>query len=111
MTDVVYLSPDAPEPLLALDPACCYVVGGLVDARVTLKRSTLSQARAQGLRCARLPLQEHLPERFRTQTHALDSLNVNAVVRILVEWCVCRDWSVALARGLGECQRGFGESH
>ena len=58
--DLVFLSPDAEEPLTSLDPQCVYVVGGLVDSNVQ-KQTSLEKARANGARAVRLPLAEHAP--------------------------------------------------
>ena len=58
--ELVWLSPDAEEPLLELDARHVYVVGGLVDRS---RRSSLSRARARerNLPALRLPLREHAP--------------------------------------------------
>ncbi len=58
--EVVYLSPDADEPLDEVLPASVYVVGGIVDRNLS-KGLTLGAAEARGARAARLPFEEHLP--------------------------------------------------
>ncbi len=55
------LSPDADEPLLALDPDAVYMIGGIVD-RSPAKGITRGFAAANGVRCARLPIAEYLRE-------------------------------------------------
>lgn len=40
----VYLSPDAPEPLLDIDSDITYVIGGLVD-RTVIKNASLTRAK------------------------------------------------------------------
>jgi len=58
---VVFLSPDADEPLGEVEPGTVYVIGGLVDAPIRPYASR-RKAAALGWRTARLPLQESLPE-------------------------------------------------
>ena len=102
---LVYLSPDAEEPLLALQPGCVYVVGALVDRQVI---SGASLARAAGAGCPyvvrRLPLTESLPPDALLGLKS--ALNLTTVVRVLIEWSHCREWRTALLRGLSAEQRG-----
>ena len=56
---VVYLSPDAEEPLEEVDVGTTYIVGGLVDETVS-KRLTLGRAEEGGITVARLPIEEHM---------------------------------------------------
>ena len=71
--------------LTELKPSETYVIGGLVDKH-TKRCATLKRAAALGVRCARLPLAEHLPAQLRGRSNALDALNLNTVFRLLVEW-------------------------
>ncbi len=101
---LVYLSPDAKEPLGELEPGSIYVIGALVDRRV-IAGASLARAADHGGGCVvrRLPLKESLP------TGALAglkmALNLTTVVHCLIEWTHCRDWRTALLRGLGAEQR------
>ncbi|XP_077504380.1 tRNA methyltransferase 10 homolog B-like isoform X2 [Amblyomma americanum] len=58
---LIYLSPDAPDALPAtpLGPDIVYIIGGLVDETVH-KNISLSTARAEGIRCAQLPIDEFM---------------------------------------------------
>ncbi|CAN7939644.1 unnamed protein product, partial [Ixodes hexagonus] len=61
---LVYLSPDAAESLpgTPLDAAKVYVIGGLVDETVH-KHVSLERAQSEGVRSARLPIDEFLTQR------------------------------------------------
>jgi len=107
--DLVYLSPDAPDVLSELMPSAVYVIGGLVD-RHKVRGASRERAAALGIRCARLPLAEHLPADMRGKSNALDALNVNAVFRLLVEWSRSRDWTAAIATALDGAQRHCGSA-
>jgi tRNA (guanine9-N1)-methyltransferase len=86
--ELVYLSPDSPHVLVAVDPAHTYVVGGLVDGTVK-KSTTMRRARELGVRTARLPIQEHAA--------ALKSvLTINGVVELLARFRDTGDWATAL---------------
>ena len=67
---LVWLSPDAEEPLTTLEPGIVYVMGGLID-RSVLKGATLACARQAGARARRLPLREYAP---RADVHPIQSL-------------------------------------
>jgi len=54
---VIFLSPDAEEPLLELDEGAVYVIGGLVDYG-RIRTASLTRARDLGAAAARLPLAE-----------------------------------------------------
>lgn len=101
---LVYLSPEAPDVLTHLDPSEVYVIGGLVDRR-KIRGASHQRATALGIRCARLPLMEHLPPEMRGRSNALDALNLNSVFRLLVEWSKCRDWTVAMTKAFEGSQR------
>ncbi|RLN74499.1 hypothetical protein BBJ28_00009531 [Nothophytophthora sp. Chile5] len=95
--ELVYLSPDADDVLPELDPTCVYVVGGIVDRSVR-KGETMAKATAQGLRTARLPLQEHFAltgEAVRTHI-----LNLDSVLIVLNEVANHGDWGRAFQRAV-----------
>ena len=104
LEELVYLSPDAPDELTELKPSEVYVIGGLVD-RPKISGASFRRASALGIRCARLPLLEHLPQEMRGRSNALDALNLNAVFRLLVEWSKSRDWSASIATAFDGAQR------
>ena len=56
--DIVYLSPDAKEPLEDIHSSKVYVIGGLVDETVK-KNETMELAKEKGFQCRRLPIEEH----------------------------------------------------
>jgi tRNA (guanine9-N1)-methyltransferase len=113
-TTIVYLSPDAVEPLLDIDPQCVYVIGGIVDRSVrggqTLKRAQehassavnghndvngnadvkLEPRTTYNVLCRRLPIQEFIPER------ANHVLNVDCCVHTLCVYMELKDWAKTL---------------
>ncbi|RLN38270.1 hypothetical protein BBJ28_00017341 [Nothophytophthora sp. Chile5] len=95
--ELVYLSPDADDVLSVLDPTRVYVVGGIVDRSVR-KGQTMAKATAQGLRTARLPLQEHFAQTGEAvRTHIL---NLDSVLIILNEVANHGDWGRAFQRAV-----------
>lgn len=106
---LVYLSPDAPDVLDALYPSDVYVIGGLVD-RHKIRGASYQRAASLGIRCARLPLLEHLPDEMRGRSNALDALNLNSAFRLLVEWSRSRDWTAAIATAFDGSQRHCGKT-
>ncbi|CAN0470123.1 unnamed protein product [Ectocarpus sp. 12 AP-2014] len=60
-TEIIYLSPDAEEPLDQVLDTNVYVVGGIVDRNLS-KGLTLGAAEGARARAARLPFDEYLPE-------------------------------------------------
>lgn len=96
-SQLVLLSPDAPEPLMAVDNSKVYVVGGIVDKTVQ-KGITFSFAQQQGLPVYRLPIREY------AQQLGLDFpgastrpvLSAADVVTALVEYQQMQDWAAAL---------------
>lgn len=88
---IVILSPDARVALSSFDSDCVYVIGGIVDRSVR-KARTAQLAEKFGLRCERLPVQEHLPAR---QTHVF---NIDTVLSIICEFQRCGDWRSTLER-------------
>lgn len=91
LSDVVYLTSDAPTTLTQLDDSKIYVIGGIVD-RNRIKGATLKRAKALGVATARLPLDQHLKAMESTRV-----LLVNHVFEILLK-CKERDgdWRKAL---------------
>ena len=57
---IIYLSPDATQPLLLPDPNHVYVVGGIVD-RTRKAHITYSRAKQSGVQMRRLPIRECAP--------------------------------------------------
>uniref|UniRef100_K3WLB0 tRNA (guanine(9)-N(1))-methyltransferase n=1 Tax=Globisporangium ultimum (strain ATCC 200006 / CBS 805.95 / DAOM BR144) TaxID=431595 RepID=K3WLB0_GLOUD len=92
-SDVVYLSPDSPNVLTALDATKIYVIGGIVD-KSRKKGATLNAATSAGVTTARLPIQEYITERL---DHIL---NVNTVVDVLISFQKTGDWAHALTHTL-----------
>ena len=105
--ELVYLSPDAPDVLDVLRPSDVYVIGGLVDRTKRGAATCRRRAAALGLRCARLPLPEHLPKDMRDRSNALAALNLNSVFRVLVEWSKSRDWTSAITTAFEGSQRHY----
>eukprot|EP00908_Phaeocystis_cordata_P002694 Transcript_12938.p2 GENE.Transcript_12938~~Transcript_12938.p2 ORF type:complete len:163 (+),score=44.46 Transcript_12938:629-1117(+) len=101
-SSIVYLSPDAPEPLRgAPEKGKVYVVGGLVDRSVR-RGASLQRAAELGVATARLPLQEHPGLRSKSRL----PLTLNAVVEILIHAQQDGDWAAAAAAALpGRCFR------
>jgi len=58
--ELVFLTPDARDPLFELKLDRVYVVHGLVD-RSVIKNLTLRRGIANGIQCVRLPLKEESP--------------------------------------------------
>ncbi|CAM9291007.1 unnamed protein product, partial [Choristocarpus tenellus] len=99
--NIIYLSPDAEEPLAELLPGeqVVYVVGGVVD-RTRHAGWSLLAARAEDVRCARLPFQEHLP----WVIGADRVLTVCAVIKALMMRYSGMEWPEVLEKNLP--QRG-----
>ena len=92
--ELVWLSPDAGEPLSTLDPDVTYVVSGLVDRSVVSGRS-LERSRAAGGRAVRLPLRECAP---RPDVHPI--LSVVSVVSMLAAVNSGASWEEAIGAAL-----------
>ena len=93
--EIVWLSPDAEEPLEAQpERDCIYVVGGLVDRSVA-KGQTLRRAIDGGARARRLPIREFAP---RSDLHPI--LTLPAVVHVLNEINGGQEWAEAFARAI-----------
>jgi tRNA (guanine9-N1)-methyltransferase len=87
---LVFLSPDADEPLDTLDPSLVYVIGGLVDSSVQ-KRQSFEKAKSVGARVVRLPLKEHA-----AAANERLPLTLTAVLDILLALNSGADWPRAL---------------
>nr|CDS15705.1 RNA guanine 9 methyltransferase [Echinococcus granulosus] len=93
---IVYLSPDASDPLLDVDKCSVYVAGGLIDENIVKGRS-LDTASRLGISAVRLPIQEFAPRDWSPQNPAKSSsLPLNIVVEILLAYLQHRDWRTAL---------------
>jgi len=97
---VVYLTPDADEPLEGLEDGCTYVVGALVD-RAVAKRATLHAAALRGCDVRRLPIREHKGALSHRGGARKVVLNIDVVLH-----CLMRlrdnggDWADALVAAL-----------
>ncbi|KAE9035037.1 hypothetical protein PR003_g8041 [Phytophthora rubi] len=104
--EIVYLSPDSDNVLETIDPACVYVVGGIVDRSVR-KGQTISKAAERGVQTARLPLQEHFAgPGARVRTHIM---NIDSVIIALNEVANHGDWGRAFERAVPvriACRKG-----
>ena len=77
--DLVYLTPDSPNPLSVVDPDKVYVIGGFVDDNI--KRNTsLNICQTQGITTACLPISSH----FAKPNHKQEVLTINQVFEILI---------------------------
>ncbi|CAH8479335.1 unnamed protein product [Schistosoma turkestanicum] len=89
--EIVYLSPDAKEPLLSISENCAYVLGCLVDEHI-LKGRSQQEAENQGCRAVRLPIQE-----FTSREKSSPVLAINHVIDILLAYMANGgDWKAAL---------------
>ncbi|CAE7849129.1 TRMT10B [Symbiodinium microadriaticum] len=88
-SELVFLSPDADEPLDAVVPGKVYVIGGVVDKNIK-RKITLGKAQEHDIPAYRLPVREIFPSCRNTV------LNVDSVVQALCVFAAHRDWQVAL---------------
>ncbi|PNG99780.1 tRNA methyltransferase 10 A, partial [Tetrabaena socialis] len=106
---VVVLSPDAAEPLLQVDGAHAYVIGGIVD-RTHRKGLTLKYAESLNVACRRLPVAEYAEQlglvkgtrKWCASDAPIPVLNVDDVVRALLIVHDCGDWVRALHAAIPE---------
>ena len=97
--EVCYLTPDADEELLSVDPRVVYVVGGIVD-RTVKKGVFKARAEALGFRTARLPL------RFLGMKAQRFVLNVDTVAKIIGSYAAHGgDWAATLASAVPQRHR------
>jgi tRNA (guanine9-N1)-methyltransferase len=128
---LVYLTADSPHELEALSPDDIYIVGGIVDRnrhkarargarrcapasgtradalprrRVAAQNLTLDKATAEGIRHARLPIQQHM------KLAGSHVLTVNQVVDLLLAWLALRDWRAACERAVPKRKQMEGEA-
>ena len=87
---VVYLTSDAEETLMDIDPLTAYIIGGIVD-RNAHKFATLNKAKEQGIRTAKLPIKEHC------ELTASAVLTVNQIFAILLKFTETKSWSTAIS--------------
>eukprot|EP00198_Chlamydomonas_reinhardtii_P013077 XP_001702414.1 predicted protein [Chlamydomonas reinhardtii] len=93
---VVVLSPDAEEPLEAVDTAHVYVVGGIVD-RTVRKGLTVKFAETERVACRRLPIRENAEQLGLGKGVTKNPvLNIDDVVRALLVFHDTGDWVKAL---------------
>jgi tRNA (guanine9-N1)-methyltransferase len=88
--ELVYLTSDAEESLVSLDPSCAYVIGGIVD-RNRLKKITFTKALQLGIRTAKLPLKEYC------KMSATPVLTINHVFSILLKYAATQSWPYAFS--------------
>ena len=77
----MYLTPDSQDTLEELDPQKVYIIGGLVD-RNRHKGLCQSKADKQGIKSAKLPIEQHL------KLAGTRVLTVNQTAAILIHWLV-----------------------
>lgn len=90
-SEIVWLSPDATEPLLTLEPHSVYVVGGIVDPHIQ-PGLTLERAQVEGAHARRLPLPEFAPH----SSHYV--LSLTSTVELLASINAGFDWQEAIQR-------------
>ena len=98
-SQLIWLSPDAEEPLIELpapdgDAPTVLVVGGIID-RTVERGISLERARAQGALCRRLPLREFAP-----RPDVDKVLSVLAVVQMVAAVHSGLSWPDAIATSL-----------
>ena len=98
--NLVYLSPDAKDLLETVDADTMYVIGGIVDLRARGTAWSLPKANALGIKTARLPIRENLPR----ATNQI--LNIDTVLKLLLEKYAGKDWPAALAAALPSRKQG-----
>lgn len=86
----IYLSPDASEELLEVDPDAAYVIGGLVD-RTVIKNASLNRAEELNIPAVRLPIRAYMKSRT--------CLNLDHVVTMICKYKEVHDWKVAFDYG------------
>jgi hypothetical protein len=94
---VVYLTPDAQDPIMRFDPTCVYVVGEVGAARKGGKALTMAEASAHGVQSFRLPIAEYGPAIHRFNKRVLD---VGCVISIIATYQELGDWTQTLERTL-----------
>jgi len=87
--DLVYLTADATDIMTTIDPSKVYIIGGLVD-RNRYKNITFNRAKDQGIKTAKLPLDQYVDIKNATKV-----LTVNHVFSILLKYIDTKDWAKA----------------
>eukprot|EP00730_Choanoeca_flexa_P008303 TRINITY_DN12474_c0_g8_i1.p1 TRINITY_DN12474_c0_g8~~TRINITY_DN12474_c0_g8_i1.p1 ORF type:complete len:653 (+),score=120.59 TRINITY_DN12474_c0_g8_i1:114-2072(+) len=101
-SELVFLTPDSPNPLLSIDKSKVYVMGGLVDEHI-VKDYTLERANSAGIATARLPI----PEMTRAEKSYAPVLSINQVFEALLIVQNQKDgWQQALEAALPK-RKGF----
>lgn len=88
---LVYLSPDALEPLTSFNTDDRYIVGGLVDKGNSMPLS-LAKAKKLNIRSARLPLEKYV----RMNSHK--TLTLDQMTKILLELKTSQSWPEAFKK-------------
>ncbi|VUZ51037.1 unnamed protein product [Hymenolepis diminuta] len=97
---IIYLSPDAPDPLIEVEKDVVYVVGGLIDESIEKGRS-LDKATNLNVSAARLPIDEFAPADWNPQNRVKASaLCINTLVEILLDVMHIKDWRQAFDKHL-----------
>ncbi|KAM3182234.1 hypothetical protein ACTXT7_012793 [Hymenolepis weldensis] len=97
---IIYLSPDAPDPLIEVEKDIVYVVGGLIDESIEKGRS-LDKAANLNVSAARLPIDEFAPADWNPQNRVKASaLCINTLVEILLDVMHTKDWRQAFNKHL-----------
>lgn len=86
---LVYLTPDARQPLRYSDDAI-YIIGAMVDLGTQVPYS-MARAKRQGISFARLPLDEYL----QWGQSSSKTLALNHITRILLDMKATKDWNEA----------------
>lgn len=92
--EIVYLSPDSPQTLTAVDPTKVYIIGGLVDDSIT-RGLSLKKAEQEGVVSMKLPVMDYM--NMHDNNSNLSILCLNQVLGILLDITAGRDWVQALA--------------
>ena len=90
LEELIYLSPDAAEPLMEIDSSKVYVIGGLSDDSVK-KKSSMDYALGENIKTARLPIAEFCVKEKCGSFKQI--LTVNVVFELLVKFIECGSWS------------------
>ncbi|XP_065068093.1 tRNA methyltransferase 10 homolog B-like [Rhopilema esculentum] len=102
---LVYLTPDAEQPLQFFDINEVYILGGLVDYQVR-KNTTLRKAKDLNLQARRLPIPEYMEKKDGNRYNYSKILTINQVFDILLKYQETHDWRQSLPVGL-PARRGY----
>ncbi|KAL1463306.1 hypothetical protein WDU94_015069 [Cyamophila willieti] len=84
--ELVYLTPHTNNVLLKHEPGSVYIIGGMLDKRITQPLS-LAKAKKENIRAAKLPL-----DNFLDWGQGNKSLTLNQVMAIMNDWKRTNDW-------------------